>query len=179
MFTLPIDTILNSQEKTVKGKTYQTNYWNLQLHVIPGVMKNEQEWCPGKDHDHFKEHDMFLDIWFGQELLINAKLDPRPFVFSKNIADTVVPTKQNLVLQFSGKPTAPDLKNDGHIMLEISVKIEHLDIGAVYETQGYYLTEQTQEKKVAGNFLGENGCQILEVYTPVYVWLLQNQKYFK
>jgi hypothetical protein len=174
MFTLPVDLLLPVVQ-TPQGKTTQTSYWNLSVTVQPGVMKNQQDWVPGQDHPHFHDHDIRVEVWVGKECLLSTRLNNQQIFFSKNLPDSDIPTRQDLTVKLFGKPDNPDLETDDHVVVKINVEIENLSVRPVFETQGYYQIESTKEKKIAGVFLGENGSQTLQIYLPIYVWLLQNQ----
>lgn len=177
MFSLPVDKLL-PQTQTPVGKTEAVSTWNLTVTIEPGIMENEQEWRPGSDHPHFHEHQIKTEIWFGDQCLFQTRLNQHRIVFSKNLPDTQIPSRQNLTIKFFGKPESPDLETNDHVVVKLDVMIENLPVAKIFEDQGYYQIDSTQEKKVAGNFLGENGQQVLEIYTPIYVWLLKNRNYF-
>lgn len=173
MFILPVDKIL-PPEPTHPGKPDQVRNWNLTVNIEPGVFKNETEWCPGHAHPHWNDYDIVIKIWFGDQCLLETALDQKQIIFSKNLPDTTVPTRKNLIVELSGKPDDASLEQDHHVCVKLDVTIEGLPMIPLFERHGFYEINSTKEKKIAGQFLGENGRQILEIYTPIYVWLLQH-----
>jgi hypothetical protein len=177
MFTLPVN------KATVKsivpdGKVEQPSLWNLTVILQPGVIKHDGNWYPGENHPHFDQHEITAEILFGNQSLLKTRLGTQQIVFSKNLIDTITPATENLIIKLLGKPVDPDLEQDNHVILKIDAFIENLPIMPLFETYGYYELTHTHEHKTAGDMLGENGQQVLEIYTPIYVWLLQHQKVF-
>ena len=55
--------------------------------------------------------------------------------------------------------------------------IEHLPLSKVIECTGTYL-DSTQHINIAGEFMGKDGQTTIPFSTPIYRWLVDNQKYF-
>jgi hypothetical protein len=178
MFLLPVDKTIPPTELP-PGKSKQTNCWNLTVNIQPGLIKNQEQWCPGEDHSQFHNHTIMLEIFFGNKCLLKTRVDKNQIVFSKNIPDTEIPNRQNLIIKLSGKPVDLDLELDHHVTVKFNVTIENLPVMALFEKHGHYQIDNTNERKMAGEFMGENGQQILEIYTPIYVWLLEHQQFLK
>jgi hypothetical protein len=175
MFTLPIDKTLPIKAVPA-GKKIQPSTWNLTVTVEPGVTMNETTWAPGQGLDHYDQNNIVVEILLGNSCLLKTRLDTKKLVFSKNIADTCNPQRENLIIKLSGKPDNPDLKDNNHIAIKIDVLVEHLSIIPLFETHGCFIADGTSKRKVAGDFIGENGQQAIEIYTPIYVWLVQHQR---
>jgi hypothetical protein len=177
MFTLPVDKILPAECRP-DGKTIQQATWNLTVLIEPGVNTNETKWCPGQGSSYYDQGNIFVEIFLGDSCLFKAKLDTKKLMFSKNIPDTRDPQRKNLIVKLSGKPNNPDLIDDNHVAIKIDVLIEDLSIMPLFENHGYFISDSDFESKIAGEFIGENGSQVVEIYTPIYVWLLQHQQTF-
>ena len=175
MFTLPVDRTLPLKDVPA-GKKIQTPTWNLTVLIEPGVTMNATDWCPGQGLDYYEQNNVHVEIFLGDCCLLNTRLDTKKLIFSKNIADNCDPQRQNLIIKLAGKPNNPDLKDNNHIAIKINVLVEHLSIIPVFETHGCFVTDSTGERKVAGDLIGENGQQVIEIYTPIYVWLVQHQQ---
>lgn len=178
MFTLPVDRTLPSTAVPA-GKKIRPSTWNLTVLIEPGVTINETTWGPGQGDDYYDQSNIVVEIFLGDSCLLNTRLDTKKLIFSKNIADTCDPQRQNLIIKLSGKPNNPDLKDNNHIAIKIDVLIENLSIIPLFETHGYFISDNTGQHKIAGELIGENGQQVIEIYTPVYVWLLQHQQTFR
>lgn len=178
MFTLPVDKVLPAKNVPA-GKKTQPATWNLTVLIEPGVNIDETIWAPGQGQDHYDQNPIVVEIFLGEDCLFNARLDTKKLVFSKNIEDTYDPQRKNLTIKLSGKPDNPDLKDNNHIVVKIDVLIENLSIMPLFETHGCFISDQGHERKIAGEFIGENGQQEIEIYTPIYVWLLQHQQTFR
>jgi len=178
MFTLPLDKIV-ALKGDHAGKKIQTPTWNLTVLIEPGVSINETTWGPGQGINHYDQNNIVVEILLGDSCLLKTRLDTKKLVFSRNIADTQEPQRKNLVIKLSGKPESPDLEDNNHIAIKIDVLIENLSIVPLLETDGCFIPDHSNERKIAGEFIGENGQQVIEIYTPIYVWLLQHQKTFR
>lgn len=178
MFTLPVDKTLPIKGVPA-GKKIQTPTWNLTVLIEPGASVNATDWKPGQGSDHYEHHNIVVEILLGNSCLLKTRLDTKKLVFSKNIADTCDPQRQNLTVRLSGKPENPDLKDNNHVAIKIDVLVENLSIIPVFETHGCFIADSNSERKIAGELIGENGQQVIEIYTPIYVWLVQNQKIFR
>jgi hypothetical protein len=178
MFTLPVDKIL-PLKGIPAGKKIQPATWNLTALIEPGVNVDANTWGPGQGFDYYDQNNIVVEIFLGNTCLLNTRLDTKKLVFSKSIADTCDPQRENLIIKLSGKPNNPDLKDNNHIAIKIDVLIENLSILPLFETHGCFISDSNSEHKIAGEFIGENGQQVIEIYTPIYVWLLQHQQTFR
>jgi hypothetical protein len=178
MFTLPVDQIL-SDEYIPAGKKIHPPTWNLTVLIEPGVTKNEKDWCPGQGHTHYSENNIRVEILLGDRCLLDTRLDTKKVMFNKNIEDTRNPQRENLIVRLSGKPEDPDLQDNDHVAIKIDVLIENLSIVPLFEDHGYFVSDSDGQRKIAGDFIGENGQQVIEIYTPIYVWLLQHRHVFR
>lgn len=178
MFTLPVDKIFPDEVVHI-GKKTQPSTWNLTVSIEPGVNTNETNWCPGQGSSYYDQENIFVEIFLGDSCLLKSKLGTNKLLFSKNVPDTRDPQRKNLIIKLSGKPNNPDLADDNHIAIKIDVLIENLSIVPLFENHGYFISDSDLKSKIAGEFIGENGSQVIEIYTPIYVWLLQHQQTFR
>jgi hypothetical protein len=178
MFTLPVDRTLPSKAEPV-GKKIQPSTWNLTVLIEPGVNVDATTWSPGQGSSHYDQNNIVVEILLGDNCLLNARLNTKKLVFSKNVVGTRDPHRENLIIKLSGKPNDPDLKDNNHIAIKIDVLIENLSIIPLFETYGCFISDSNSEHKIAGEFIGENGQQVIEIYTPIYVWLLLHQQTFR
>ena len=91
--------------------------------------------------------------------------------------DPAVPARQILSISLMGYPQQEMLDNNRHAGIVLELSINNLSMLNVLENSAYYQIFDTDEIKSGGSLMGQNGCQLLEIYTPIHVWLLQNQQH--
>jgi hypothetical protein len=169
MFTLPIDKIIEPWPAPL-GKKVHIPTWNLKVSLVPGIMRHNT-WTPVTDSSQWPNTDMCVQVWLGSQSLIDQKLTHSPINLSHDVEDQG-PCYQELKIVLSGKSAT---KLDSDVMLHVDLAVENLSIMPVLDTHGQYVIHSTGERKIPGEYMGENGEMTLNIYTPIYVWLLQNQ----
>lgn len=170
MFTLPIDKVIESWP-VPPGKKIQQPTWNLKVCIGAGSMQRNT-WTPLTDSSRLLDTNMCVQIWLGSQCLINQRITNDPINLSHDVVDQG-PARQELKIVLAGKSAT---KMDSDLMLQLDIAVENLSIMPILDTHGQYVIDGTGEHKIPGEYLGENGEVTLSIYTPIYVWLLQNQK---
>lgn len=168
MFTLPVDRE-PKQGMPLAGKIAQPPLWNLQVCVEPGVLTNSNQWRPGLDHACFSDPNFCLQIWWANQCLFHSQVNGQRFTFGKNLPDSATAQRQALTIKLQGKPCLPDQQQN--VLIKLQVLVEGISIMPLLEDHASYVLDNGQHK-IAGEFLGENGKQTLEIYTPIYTWLM-------
>lgn len=169
MFTLPIDKVVETGPQPL-GKQVQTPTWNLSVTITAGTMQNNV-WAPLTDFSPLLGSNMNVQIWWGSQCLTDQAITHGSINLSHDLADQG-PNRQDLKIVLAGKSsTGPD----ADIMLRLDIAVENLSIMSVLSNHGQYVVDHTGEIKIPGEYLGENGTVTLNIYTPIYVWLVQNQ----
>lgn len=114
---------------------------------------------------------MCVQVWLGSQCLIDQKITHNQINLSHNVVDQG-PSRQELRIVLLGKSAT---KADSDFMLNLDIAVENLSVMPILDTHGQYVIDGTGERKIPGAYMGENGTVTLSIYTPIYVWLLQNQ----
>ena len=144
------------------------------MFVEPGIKTNATDWHPLQDSDHDLINDLGIEIFLDTSCLLDTKLDNKKIVCNKHIADTFDPERKNLSIRLHG--FSSNAKTHNTVAIKIDVFIENLSIASLYKNHGYFVVDDSGERKPVGQFVDENGLQVIEIYTPIYVWLLQHQQ---
>jgi hypothetical protein len=176
MYTLPVDNNI-AESEPIAGKVSAARTWQLYLRVVPGVMTDFDTWQPGADHVRFSNRDLTLQVRLGNQLLMSTSLTQDAVVLESAQIDPAVPARQILSISLMGYPQQEMLDNNRHAGIVLELSINNLSMLNVLENSAYYQIFDTDEIKSGGSLMGQNGCQLLEIYTPIHVWLLQNQQH--
>jgi hypothetical protein len=176
MYTLPVDRNI-AESETIPGKVVAARTWQLHLRVVPGVVTDFDTWQPGADHVRFRNRDLELQVQLGDQLLMSAQLTQDTVVLESTQIDSSVPARQTLSISLTGYPQQEMLDNNRHAGIVLELSINNLPMLNVLENSASYQIFDTDEIKSGGSLMGQNGRQLLEIYTPVHVWLLQNQQH--
>ena len=171
MFTLPLNLPQPIDYGVLPGKNSFFRTWNLKIIITPGLI-NDDKWAPLDLSQHFKDL-IRINITFG-DILLDKILGNQPIVLEKDFEDSNQPQWQKLVITFSEKDINTPLADNEHSVIRIQIFVENILITNILETIGNYCTAYG-ETKLGAEFIGENGKQSLEIYTPIYVWLLEHQ----
>lgn len=170
MFTLPIDKVLKSRNQLL-GKTSYIPTWELTVTFQPGRFENKV-WTPCVDSTRIAESNLVLEVLLGDQCISKQPVTERHISVSSNQVDSITPTRQNLIIRLDG---AGDFV-DQDLLLLVDIYINSVSILNVLTAQGKYINYSTQETSQGSIFMHDRGEQILEIYNPIYVWLLQHQQ---
>jgi hypothetical protein len=176
MYILPVDRNI-AESEPIAGKVAAARTWQLHLRVVPGVVTDFDTWQPGADHVRFSNRDLTLQVRLGNQLLMSTSLTQDAVVLESAQIDPAVPARQILSISLMGYPQQEMLDNNRHAGIVLELSINNLSMLNVLENSAYYQIFDTDEIKSGGSLMGQNGCQLLEIYTPIHVWLLQNQQH--
>lgn len=176
MFTLPVDRSITEQP-IISGKDYYQPVWTLSVRVQPGVMKDFDTWIPRHPHPRFDNQDLTIAITLDDQMLLESTLTTDIIGFESIQHDIDKPTRKLLNITLTGYPQEQQLENNYHAGVVLEVFVNNLPMLNVLENLGQYHVADTDEIKSGGSLMGQNGTQSLEIYMPIYTWLLQHQQH--
>lgn len=109
----------------------------------------------------------FVLILIDNEIITTKQLSTEITEFKYNILDSDETIEHELRIEVRGRPTGAML----HIH---SIRIEGLDMRLTMEDSG--TCELDGEPSVPSEYMGQVGYQSLRFTTPIYPWLLANQR---
>ena len=173
MFTLPVDVEPMENFGTMSGKLSTARTWQIEIRLDPGYMGAEadSQWSPAL---HPYNEPIKITVSLGDVVLID-KIITEPYVYKDFIVDQDRPTTQNLSIRLSGKKE--NINRNVHPVIKIDLSIENTLVNSILEELGTFTSNN--EVKYGVTYMGENGVQELEIYTPIYVWLLKNKTLLK
>jgi hypothetical protein len=110
---------------------------------------------------------MFVAIWIDGKVLMVQQLSTDTTRFEHTIPDHADPAEHELRIEVRGRPTGAQL----HIH---SIRIEGLDLRLTMEDSG--TCELDGAPAVPSEYMGQVGYQSLQFATPIYPWLLANER---
>jgi hypothetical protein len=176
MFTLPVDRTV-AESEPIPGKISTARTWSLCLRVVPGVMIDFDTWLPGAQHARFSQRDLTLEVCLGHQVLMSTQLGQDVVLIESQQPDLTAPNAQTLSICLTGFPQQEMQQDNRHAGVVLELSINNLPMLNVLENCGSYHVFDNDTVKSGGSLMGENGCQILEILTPIHVWLLQNQQH--
>lgn len=157
MFSLPVDQKIT--HLTMPGKKEIPATWTLRILAENGCWVSDA-WQPTPDST--------TRIWakFGDTELFGQDTSRVDFV--TNLDDTVQPTRTELKLGLYNPGVSP-------VSVRWQIWIENIDVTELIISPGAYRLD-SGEIKHGTRCAGETGYQVLNIYTPIYVWLMQNRE---
>ena len=110
---------------------------------------------------------VLVAIWIDGKVLMIQQLSTDTTRFEHAIPDHADPAEHELRIEVRGQPTGAQL----HIH---SIRIEGLDLRLTMEDSG--TCELDGEPAVPSEYMGQVGYQSLRFATPIYPWLLANER---
>jgi len=180
MFTLPVNKQPHpSLRRGMPGKRPVQRLWNLTLSIQAGVMCQNESWIPADDYKKPLHNQFQIEVRLGEKLLANAELGQAPLIINRDLDDSDLPTTELLTIQVSGKDETWPVDNNTHEMLKVALVIENIPLKFLLEELGKFTADSTGQEVRASEFMGQNGKFKLEIYTPIYVWLMDKRELLK
>jgi hypothetical protein len=177
MFTLPVDRTV-AESEPIPGKISTARTWSLCLRVVPGVMVDFDTWLPGAQHARFESAQ------FDTRSVFRTSSPDVDTAGTRCCADRISAAglgctcnAQTLSICLTGFPQHEMQQDNRHAGVVLELSINNLPMLNVLENCGSYHVFDDDTVKSGGSLMGENGCQTLEILTPIHVWLLQNQQH--
>ena len=114
-----------------------------------------------------EESDRFVSILIDNKIVTTQQLSTEITRFKYNIPDSHETTEHELRIEISGRPMGAML----HIR---SISIEGLCMRLTMMDSG--TCKQNNEHAVPSEYMGQVGYQSLKFTTPIYPWLLANER---
>jgi hypothetical protein len=165
MFTLPVDKPQDPLTGVMPGKVSYVRTWRLQVTGNIGYLDESGNWYAVDGL-----HQGNISVKFGDTILYDQGLGQ--FDIESLIEDTNYPSRQHLTITLDKQATGL-IMDKYHVAVKLSIRIENIDIIKLFERDAVYAT--VDSIKCGAQYMGETGKQTLEIYTPIYVWLLTHE----
>jgi len=109
----------------------------------------------------------FVFILIDNKIVTTKQLSTKPTRFKYNIPDSDETTEHELCIEVRGRPTGAQLRIH-------SIQIEGLCMRLTMEDSG--TCKLDGESAVPSEYMGQVGYQSLKFTTPIYPWLLANER---
>ena len=178
MFTLPVDYLPTVPENKLPGKIDTPNFWNLRVTVDPIVVVTQESdyYIDSPSLYHYND-SIDISIKFGSQSICTISDLKKSTTVEHDLVDNITPLRQNLVIEMSGKNEQQQVAPNHHLAVKLSLHVENLCIDRLFTEIGCYFVNYNSTTILGSTIMGNNGFQTLEIYTPIYVWLLQHRNY--
>ena len=165
-----------------KNKIQYIPKYKLDLVIEPGYMIDYNTWAPADIRSDFimPYEDLSVKVTYDNQTLVNKQLSTENIVISESMADDVAAV-HTLQIYMSGKSDLHTaiIESTGQTavaMIRIKLQIEELPINYALTDKMIYHEEATGNITNWSEFMGVNGCQTIEIETPIYPWLFKHEQ---
>jgi hypothetical protein len=172
----------------IPGKIPYIKKARLNIEISAGVMIDQEKWIPATDHDIFfgdsyaKPYDsLTVSITLDGNLLLESNVNSL-VKLNHEFTDSEETTSRCLKIIVKGFDEKFCCYVDGigevSPMIKIdSFQIENLNMMLTMEDSGKcFYDDSPTDESVPSMVIGQNGFQVLEFTTPIYPWLLANER---
>ena len=161
------------------GKIQQIPKWNLKLIMTPnftsGWEKTHEIPATYLPFDHFE-----IDIIYDQICLFTHRFsDGAPVIFNACLDDNQRTTGHELCIHLRGADIDNNFVVQGKTItlgIELDMYIEDIDLTWYLNNYDCFFTQSGQCKK-GTKFMSENGRLLVNIQTPIYPWLFENEQH--
>lgn len=161
------------------GKVQQMPHWNLKLIMTPKFMYDSEETheipATHLPFDHFE-----IDITYDQIcLLTHCFRDSAPVIFNACLDDNQQMPEHELCIQLRGADIDNNFIVQGKTItlgIELDLYIEDIELSWYLNNHDCFFT-QSQQCKKGTRFMSENGRLLVNIQTPIYPWLFENEQH--
>ena len=123
--------------------------------------------------------DLSVRVAYDNQLLVNKQLSADNIVISEHMIDDSA--AHALQISMTGKSDLhtvliKDTGQSAAAMIRIKLQIEELPINYALTDKVIYREESTGNVTNWSEFMGVNGCQTIEIETPIYPWLFKHEQ---
>lgn len=172
----------------IPGKIPYIKKGNLKIEISTGTMIDQEHWVDAENHDqHFGSkylkpyENISAQIFLNKERLIEHWFNTS-LHFEHEFVDTDDTVEHELKIDISGfdPKFCRLIEGIGNVspMVKINVlTIEDLNMKNLLEDCGKcFYNDSLDICSVPSSHMGQNGYQLLEFKTPIYPWLLENER---
>lgn len=163
------------EDRILQGKIQYVKRASLDIVFGFGNIINHTQWEPA-GQDFFT--DLQVEIYLDDQLLLKQYSDDQVHEFHYDFEDSSTTTERELRIGCSGfLPKHFPVFEIVPMLYIQSVHIEGLDMHQtlIDHGQAVYHDDPTQERSAYPR-IGHNGYQSLKFTTPIYAWLLDNER---
>jgi hypothetical protein len=164
-----------------KNKIQYIPKYKLDLVIEPGYMIDFNTWIPANVPSDFimPYADLSVKVSYDNQVLVNKQLSADNIVISESMIDDA--DAHTLQITMTGKSDLHTvlIKDTGQLavaMIRIKLQIEELPINYALTDKMIYREEATGNVTNWSEFMGVNGCQTIEIETPIYPWLFKHEQ---
>ncbi len=172
----------------IPGKIPYVKKANISVEISAGVMIDQKNWVPAADHKtvfgkSYAEpySSLVASIIVDDVLLLESSVE-LPVKLNYDFRDSEETTSHYLKIIARGFDEKfccyVDGIGDVSPMIKIeSIQIENLNMMLTMEDSGKcFYDNSPKAMSIPSTFIGQNGYQLLEFKTPIYPWLLDNER---
>lgn len=164
-----------------KNKIQYIPKYKLDLIIEPGYMIDFNTWVPANIPSAcmMPYEDLSVRVAYDNQLLVNKQLSADNIVISEHMIDDSA--AHALQISMTGKSDLhtvliKDTGQSAAAMIRIKLQIEELPINYALTDKVIYREESTGNVTNWSEFMGVNGCQTIEIETPIYPWLFKHEQ---
>ena len=164
-----------------KNKIQYIPKYKLDLVIEPGCMIDYSTWVPADIQSDWTMPygDLSIRVAYDNQILVNRQLSTDNIVVSEHMIDD--DAAHTLQIFMSGKSDLHTaiIESTGQTavaMIRIKLQIEELPINYALTDKMIYQEDATGKITHWSEFMGVNGCQTIEIETPIYPWLFKNEQ---
>lgn len=171
----------------IPGKIPYVKTASLDISISAGTMINQATWVPARDYDSYFNStipapykNLSVTIYLDNQMLLSSTLEST-INFHYDFLDTDETTNHCIKIVTNGFSEDQCYFSNGignvSPMIKInSIHIEHLNMANTLEDSGACFQDTANNASASTEYIGQNGNLVLNFSTPIYVWLLENER---